>query len=119
MDPISMLIVIGVALASGGVGARIGWRRARKDEIKPVCKCRHSLAFHDPETGRCHGMMRGDPAAYDGFNNVTAYYQIPCTCRQYIGPLPPEQLLAAFNYGSTRTVSPSPAQPEQDGTDTD
>jgi hypothetical protein len=57
--------------------------------VEPICGCDHHRSFHDPQTGQCHGLMRGNPLRYDeDWNTPTAYKQVPCTCRQYSGPVP-------------------------------
>lgn len=107
VDPISFLVLAGVALASGGIGARIGWQRARKHEFDPICKCKHSFAFHDPKTGQCHALVRGTPATVGSDGFPTSWHKIQCTCRRYLGSLPPEQILESF----------TPPQALPDGTD--
>jgi hypothetical protein len=48
--------------------------------------------MHDPETGRCHDLMKGQPIRFDDFDQASAWEKVPCTCRQYIGPRPIDQV---------------------------
>jgi hypothetical protein len=69
-------LIDGAAIMAAGViiGRFLPARRRRPREvIEPVCGCTHHHSFHDPETGECHGEVRG---------------QMRCTCRQYSGPVP-------------------------------
>jgi hypothetical protein len=61
---------------------------------RPFCGCGHHHGFHDPKTGECHGLMNGNPLQYDSWDAPTAYEQIPCTCRQYSGPVPLPEYVA-------------------------
>lgn len=88
MDPISIVVGAGVAVA-GFVAGRISRRKtAAKSAMSstPICTCEHGLHDHDPSTNECHGLIDGDPLRYDSFNNPRAYKKIRCTCRQYTGP---------------------------------
>lgn len=105
-----MIVIVAVAVAAGGGGLTIGRRRgAKADPFAPVCTCRHWLSYHDPETGHCHGTRNGDPLAYDELNYPTAWKQEPCTCRQYVGPLPADHVIASFNNTPTITLPPPSA----------
>lgn len=108
-----MLIIVGVALVSGGAGVRIGRRRAGK-QPKPKCTCGHSLAFHDPDTHRCHGLMNGNPVRFDTFNDPTAWEKVPCGCRQYVGPVPADQMLTSFVYPKMPEIDKPPATTTDD-----
>ena len=58
----------------------------------PICGCDHGLHDHDPKTGECHGLMDGDPLRYNEFSRPTAFKQVRCTCKQYTGPRPIDQI---------------------------
>lgn len=98
MDPFSMIVAGLIATISYGLG-KLSGRRSRAsgtERVKATCECRHALSFHDPKTGECHGRVNGDPVAYDAYNDPTAWESVRCSCRQYVGPIPPEQMLASF-----------------------
>lgn len=99
-----MLIGGGVFLA-GMIADRLLPPRRRgpkpRKDPKPICGCGHHHSFHDPATGQCHGMMRGEPIKYDSFKDPTAWAQVPCTCRTYSGPVPlPEYVAPEIGAGS-------------------
>jgi hypothetical protein len=63
-----------IAVAAFLAGQRLPRPRLRRGAPKlsrPVCGCKHELAYHDPESGRCHNWDRRTGA---------------CTCKQYSGP---------------------------------
>lgn len=71
----------GMFVAGLGTGMSLGLGRLRKaSEKKPVCGCKHSLAFHDPKTGECHEevLVASTGSTYSGY--------VQCNCRQYTGP---------------------------------
>ena len=85
--------VVGALAALGGVllGRILPDRRPEPPAPpKPVCGCKHHHSFHDPQTGECHGMMKGKEIEFDKYQSRTAvgWERIPCTCRQYSGPVP-------------------------------
>jgi len=82
------LLAGGGLTALGFVLGRLPSRRRGPRQVEPVCGCEHHHSFHDPKTGQCHGMMDGNPVAFTHYNSPTAWEQVPCTCRQYSGPLP-------------------------------
>lgn len=90
MDPISL--VIGAVLLAGGFFAgRISKRRGGQDKIVAVCGCGHGLDKHDPKDGTCHSeetRARYEDGHWQGQDYVR------CTCRQYVGPKPIEELFA-------------------------
>lgn len=97
MDPVSLLVGAGIAALFTLVG-RFTRRadRTKTGEPRPVCGCGHELAFHDPKTSECHGLVDGDPVGYEAHGYPTAYKKVRCSCRQYVGPVPADQLLASF-----------------------
>lgn len=111
MDPISMVVAVVIAAGSGALGIRIGRRRERKRETAPVCRCGHSLAFHDPHDKQCHGLMNGNPTTVNEFGRPTAWERVRCTCRQYVGPLTPELMIASYE---TRALPPLPTSAPQE-----
>ena len=89
---VGVAVVIGVLLGRFLPNRRKGPKPPKP--VQPVCGCGHHHSYHDPKTGECHGMMRGEPAQYDGMGYATAYKQVPCTCRQYSGPQPVPEFYA-------------------------
>lgn len=87
-DPISLATGAGI-LAVGFLTGRLGRRKPANGQPKAaICECSHSLANHDPQDNACRGeIKRGN--SFDG--NV---HYVPCTCRQYVGPKPIEDLFA-------------------------
>jgi hypothetical protein len=86
-----------VALIGVLLGRFLPNRRKRpkpKAAPEPVCGCGHHHGFHDPKTGECHGMMNGKPVRYNTWNEPMAYEKVPCTCRQYSGPVPMPEFYA-------------------------
>lgn len=74
---------------------------------EPICGCEHHLAQHDPVTGECHEIV---------FRGAGRFLR--CTCRRYVGPIPPE-LIIAQPLGYTkpglvglRTQDTQPLNPE-------
>jgi hypothetical protein len=70
-------------------------RRQKKPPPPPkppdlICGCRHELSFHDPETNQCHATNA--ESTYTKNGRHTGYKQIQCTCRQYTGPKPIDQV---------------------------
>jgi hypothetical protein len=65
----ALILVVGVAI--GAVGSRLLGRR-KSASVVPRCGCGHSIAFHDPQTRRCHARV--------GYER--------CACRRYSGPEP-------------------------------
>lgn len=95
MDPISMIVAIGIAIVSGTIGY-IGGRRHRKTHVPAlaVCEgCEHGLSFHDDD-----GACRAETARtrYDSIGSKTGKVWVPCNCRKYVGPVPAERMLASF-----------------------
>lgn len=112
MDPFSMLVAVGIAASSFGAG-RLSRRRrqaaAALDPSEPICRCRHSLAFHDPKTGECHAMVNDQPTVFNSIDRPIAWSKAQCQCRQYVGPVSPEQLLASFTSPLPPPVEEQPA----------
>lgn len=94
IDVATLLWYLGFCL----FGFVIGRATSKKKVVKaprpelPYCGCEHGLHDHDPKTGECHGLMDGDPLRYDDFHHPTAYKQVRCTCKQYTGPRPIDQI---------------------------
>lgn len=83
-------------LADGGLTAlgfalgRLPSRRRGPKPVNPVCGCTHHHSFHDLKTGQCHSLMDGQATEFSRYRyrNPVAWKQVPCTCRQYSGPVP-------------------------------
>jgi hypothetical protein len=92
-------------------------RRLKKGEAPPpkaVCEgCDHNLSFHDINTHACHEQVQGAPIKYDNDHNPTAHGLRQCTCRMYVGHVPYDRIIAAYN---PTPLSPPPASPDQEGT---
>lgn len=57
-------------------------RRGVPKPSRPVCGCKHELAYHDPKSGQCHSLMYVPGTA----SHLSRHE--PCACRQYSGPQP-------------------------------
>jgi hypothetical protein len=76
------LTVLGFALG------RLPSRRRWGSPVSPFCGCGHHHSFHAPETGQCHSLADGSAVKYDKYDTPTDWEQVPCSCRQYSGPVP-------------------------------
>lgn len=80
-----------IALAGVLVGRFLPNRRKGPKPVKPVkpvCGCGHHHAQHDPQTGRCHSLMKVPETG------ARYSHHAPCTCRQYSGPAPLPEFFA-------------------------
>lgn len=85
---LEMLLGGALVLAGQAFGALL--RRTRSPKIpEAYCGCRHHLSKHDPQTGECHQTV-------PGYNRNGLWGAQPCGCRQYVGPVPAELMLASF-----------------------
>lgn len=50
--------------------------------VKPICGCGHHVAFHNRNSGSCHG------------ENIRGKTVRQCTCQSYSGPTPLSQVYA-------------------------
>ncbi len=91
MDPLSLIAGAGL-LAVGYLTGRIGRRWKPKEDGVARCGCGHSLALHEPEKATCHATVR-QRRARDKKGNYLGNQYVSCTCRQYVGPLPLEQVV--------------------------
>lgn len=105
MDPMT-LGVGGGLLAVGWLVGHIRRRPRPEPQSTPTCGCGDALALHDPTTGECHGEVRREHYLKGG--DRSGWEWLPCTCRQYTGPRPIEEL-----FGPTYL---SPSGSERDGT---
>ncbi len=90
MEPIS-LAVGAVLLGAGFVAGR--WQRrpfAPPPQRTPLCGCGHTLSQHDRRTSTCYAELRRD--AFDKRGRFAGHTWVPCTCRQYVGPLPIDEV---------------------------
>lgn len=86
-DPISL--VAGAALLSAGYLSGRITRPSRTPQA--ICGCGHGLDQHEPASGRCHGEVKR--AAYNKYGSWVGHTYPTCTCQQYVGPVPIEQLI--------------------------
>ena len=89
-DPLTLLAGAGIL----GVGFLAGRRGRRKSPAPPqaFCGCGHGLEQHDPEARVCKAeVTRGK---YDSLGEWVGYTYAPCTCQQYVGPKPLEEMFA-------------------------
>jgi hypothetical protein len=91
VEPVSL--AVGAALlAVGFVAGRIGRRRppAPPSNPVPVCGCGHALSQHDTGTNTCYAELRRE--VFDRRGRFTGHTWVPCTCRQYVGPRPIDEV---------------------------
>jgi hypothetical protein len=92
VEPISLLVG-GVLLAVGFVAGRLGRRRTPPPPpMTPLCGCGHALSQHDRETSTCYAELRRD--TFDRRGRWSGHSWVPCTCRQYVGPRPIDEVFA-------------------------
>jgi hypothetical protein len=93
VEPVSLLI--GAALLAVGYGAGLLTRRRPLPPPPPpvpVCGCGHPLSQHDTQTNTCYAELRRD--TYDKRGRWAGVNWVPCTCRQYVGPRPIDEVFA-------------------------
>lgn len=86
-----------LGVLAGAAAARIG--RPKRTAFDPItepirlamCNCRHPLSSHDPDTNRCHETDRREGFYTPGEWSTR---DIPCPCRQYVGPRPIDQVFS-------------------------
>jgi hypothetical protein len=91
-----------ITLGVGGVLVIAGWiigRSARPRPMTPasplqaMCGCGHGLEQHAPDTRQCHGStLRKKVRTPKG--DAIGDQWIDCTCRQYVGPQPIEEMFS-------------------------
>lgn len=93
IDPTSLVVGAGL-FATGLLTGKLTRRRTPAADTTPkaVCGCSHGLEQHNPDTNECHGQMRRDK--HNKFGDWIGHEWVPCTCRQYVGPRPLEELYA-------------------------
>lgn len=87
--------LLGGAIAYGGVQLGIARERARKPAPPPpppapICGCEHELAMHDPQSNRCHEF--NEVRKWDDGGAYVGLCRVQCSCRQYTGPRPIDQV---------------------------
>ncbi|MBP2471668.1 NAD(P)H-hydrate repair Nnr-like enzyme with NAD(P)H-hydrate dehydratase domain [Crossiella equi] len=92
MDPISLAVGGGLLLV-GYVAGLLSRRRVRDKPVEAVCGCTHTMAMHDRETGACHEQI-ARPRSYSEKGKYLGTVYAQCTCRQYVGPRPIEEVFA-------------------------
>jgi hypothetical protein len=107
MDPITLATGALIALVSLGIG-HLNGRRTRK-RVGPApaeCDgCHHGLSYHN-DGGKCHGTHRRIKYSSGGSN--LGWHDVPCTCQQYVGPVPADRMLASFLGPAAQTMPPTP-----------
>ena len=48
------------------------------------CTCKHNVSFHDAQG--CHAQVDGKAIKFDAYNDPTAWEQVDCGCRRFVGP---------------------------------
>ena len=91
IDPLTLLVGATI-LAVGFLAGRITRRRSTPQTPLPTCGCGHGLDQHDPETKMCHAQH--PRSKFDTGGDWVGYTYVPCTCRQYVGPRPLEEMFA-------------------------
>lgn len=88
-------MIEGALILLGGIvlGRLLPGRNKTPKPPKPICGCDHHNALHDPKTGECHGTDR-EVAHYDTYGVARSWKQVPCKCRQYVGPKPIEEFFS-------------------------
>jgi hypothetical protein len=89
VEPISLLVGA-VLLAAGFFAGRFSRRPAPPPQLTPVCGCGHALSQHDRETSTCYAELRRD--TFDRRGRWSGHSWVPCTCRQYVGPRPIDEV---------------------------
>jgi hypothetical protein len=90
VEPISLLVGA-VLLAVGFAAGRWGRRTATPPRpVTPLCGCGHTLSQHDIEAHTCHAELRRD--TFDRRGRWAGHSWVPCTCRQYVGPRPIDEV---------------------------
>lgn len=80
LDPFTLLAGAGI-LGVGYLAGRITRRRAAPAPTQALCGCGHGLEQHDLQAHACKAEVpRGN------------YTYVPCTCQQYVGPKPLEEM---------------------------
>jgi hypothetical protein len=91
MDPLSL--AVGALLVIVGFAAgRLSRRRPGPALPQAVCACGHPLSQHDPESATCHAEVARD--AYTKRGRWAGHTWVACSCRQYIGPRPIDEVFA-------------------------
>lgn len=89
MEPVS-LAVGAVLLGIGFVAGRWQRRPAAPPQMTPLCGCGHALSQHDRQTSTCYAELRRD--SFDKRGRWAGHTWVPCTCRQYVGPRPIDEV---------------------------
>lgn len=97
----SLIAVAVICVAGVLLGLRIGLNLGRREIAakrpaisappKALCGCGHHLSTHAPEDNRCHYTSR-QATKWDEYEDPTKYELVQCSCRQYVGPRPIDDL---------------------------
>ena len=93
IDPISLAVGAGLFAAGLVVGKLTRRQDPAGTTSQPICGCSHGLEQHDPETKVCHGQILHKDARTE-YGEWIGNQWVPCSCRQYVGPKPFEELYA-------------------------
>ena len=90
MEPVTLLVG-GALLATGFLAGRLGRRQAPPPPAPtPLCGGGHPLSQHDTQTSTCYAELRRD--TFDRRGRWSGHSWVPCTCRQYVGPRPIDEV---------------------------
>jgi hypothetical protein len=90
MEAVSLLVGA-LLLAAGFVAGRFTRRTPTPPPpMTPLCGCGHALSQHDVETSTCYAELRRD--TFDRRGRFAGHTWVPCTCRQYVGPRPIDEV---------------------------
>lgn len=111
-------------LAGGTISAPLiayRWRQRGSGglrRVEPFCGCGHHLALHDPKTGECYSwLIVPGKNALGGLDFSSEGKR--CPCRQYVGPKPPEMVIAqerGYVPAGIIAMMPSVERRDEDGT---
>lgn len=112
MEPISL--IVGSALfVAGLVTGRVARRRGTPlgDPTAATCDgCAHSLTYHNTD-GTCSQQIKRRHYNLNG--DRSGHKWVQCGCRQYVGPIPAERMLASFPLPTSGDENGPPTTPRR------